>query len=170
MIPLLAALKPICTAELFNDLAHLPPSLELTEIDYMRVGAIEVQRMRAVFGREVKQEFLQFLAAHHGSDLTAMGLNAHAIERMQNGEYPENHRGIRLNASIDHIRSLNFGGTNDFGNLALLPARLNSLKDTLENLQLQKGVTAGRLITITPKNNAKVPFVEGGFQRARMFA
>ena len=174
MIPaLLAEIKPICTAALFNELAHLPASLELVRIDYVLATSDDVRSKRGTFNREVRSAFLCHVGVHHAADLTAMGLNDTAIETMREyGEYPQNTRGERLNVSIDHIRSLNFGGTNDFDNLTLLPKHLNALKDTLENLQFQKGDVEGRLVTIMPRliegHYPKVPYIEGGFQRAKL--
>ncbi len=174
MIPaLLAEIKPICTAELFNDLAHLPPSLELVRINYKRVGADEVRSKRGTFNRDVKSEFLRHVGHDYAPDLAAMGLNTAAIELMrEHGEDPQNIKGVRMNVSVDHVLSLNFGGTNDFENLVLLPSRFNALKDTLENLQFQNGEKQGTLVTIMPRliegHYPKVPYIEGGFQRAKL--
>ncbi|MBU6235934.1 MAG: hypothetical protein KGQ41_08825 [Alphaproteobacteria bacterium] len=168
MTPLLAALKPICTAQMFNDLAHLPPSLELVEIEYARIGVDEVRRRRSNFA-DVKPDFFKHLAQNQIQALTAMGLNANALARMADGRTPENIDGQQLNASVDHMLSLNFGGSNDFENLSLVPTRFNALKDKLENLQFQ-GVAIGTLITIMPRGRTQVPLIEGGFTRARLYA
>jgi hypothetical protein len=146
----------------------LPPSLKLVSKPYRRASTADVKARRAHFSKDTKPAFLQYLAANYVEELYAMGLNDTAINYMHNGEMPRNHPGEQMDASIDHIVSLNFGGTNDFENLMLVPARINALKDRLETAQLKD--QEGTLDTIIPTDDAKVPFVEGGFQRARKVA
>jgi hypothetical protein len=172
--PLLIALKPLCADDMFHALSHLPASLELVEMNYICASKADIQNNRTAFNRDVKPEFLKYLAENNAAELSVMGLNMHAIARMLEGDMPENIRGQQLNVSVDHILSLHFGGTNAFENLALLPMQLNALKDKLETLQLEKDKKQGTLITIMPKRmNGKypaVPFIEGGFTRARLYA
>lgn len=170
MTPLLTVVKPLCDDALFHALSHLPPAFELVAFDRRRASPDDVRQRRAVFNREVKPDFLRHLAEDHEADLAAMGLNAQAIERMRDGDMPENTGGQRLNASVDHIRSLSLGGTNDFDNLALVPRWLNALKDRLENPQLDAPLPGGAIVTIAPRRvegaYPKVPPVAGGFTRA----
>lgn len=167
MNPLLEEIAPLCTSDFFNELAALPASLTLVRIRYYRAGPNVVEPKRAVFSKVVKPEFLRYLAQNHAADLKAMGLTATAIATMdEHGEFPRNNPGEQLDCSIDHILSLNFGGSNDFDNLTLLPRRINEIKEQLETLQAGTG-SKGDIITIVPTHAAKVPFIEGGFQRAK---
>jgi hypothetical protein len=143
----------------------LPPSLKLKTTQYRRARTADVQAKRADFSKNAKPSFLQYLAEHHIEELYAMGLTNVAIDYMRNGELPRNHPGEQLDCSIDHIISLNFGGTNDFENLVMVPTRINALKDKLETAQI-KG-DEGIMETIVPANDTKIPFIEGGFKRAK---
>jgi hypothetical protein len=146
----------------------LPPSLKKVSKTYQRAKPADVKVTRAHFSKDAKPAFLQYLAQHHIEQLYAMGLNDTAINYMHNGEMPRNHPGEQLDVSIDHITSLHFGGTNDFENLMLIPSRINAMKDKLENAQIEKDT--GTIETIIPANDSKVPFIDGGFQRARKSA
>jgi hypothetical protein len=172
--PLLSAVKALCADDVFHALSHLPSSLELASIHYKCAPKVDVQNKRSIFNRDVKPVFLKHVAQNYETALVAMGLNPHAITRMLDGDMPENIRGQQLNVSVDHILSLHFGGSNEFNNLALLPIQFNALKDKLETLQLEKDKIEGTLITIMPQQMngeyAKVPFIEGGFKRARLHA
>lgn len=149
-------------------MSNLPKSLKEKTVPYTRARTADVQAKRADFSKNAKPAFLEYLAEHHIDELYAMGLNNDAIDHMRNGDMPRNHPGEQLDCSIDHIVSLNFGGTNDFDNLVLIPSRINALKDKLETAQI-KG-DQGTMTTIVPADNSKVPFIEGGFQRAKKFA
>lgn len=168
MTHLLEELREKTPADLFSALAALPPSLALARLPYHRVSADVVRQHRSAFGT-AKAAFLQHLAREHAAALSAMGLNDDSIRAMEvYGMFPANVPGQRMDATIDHIVSIKFGGGNDFENLMLIPARINALKDRLEQLQLADDAKQGTLTTIIPANGAKVPYIGGGFQRAKL--
>ncbi len=166
-------IAPLLPRALVGELEQLPPALELVDIPFIRAGSAEVKRRRRLFSHDVKPAFLRYLGQNHAPALGAMGLNEDAIAMMRDhGDYPQNMRGQRMNASIDHIVSLNFGGSNDFSNLVLLPRRLNDIKKKLGNLQLQHGREDDMNMTDAPRPvdgaTPHVPYIEGGFKRERM--
>ena len=125
-----------------------------------------VATRRAAFTKTAKGDFLRYLAEKHEAELAAMGIGTLGIELMKDGAFPRVVPGEQLDCSVDHIVSLHLGGTNDIDNLMLVPTRINALKDQLETAQLLKAKPEA-IKTIVPVNGAKVPFIPGGFQRAR---
>lgn len=146
----------------------LPPALMLGTMPYAPRTPDSVRAERAQFMQQYRPLFLKHVAAAYGPALVAMGLTHEAIAAMADtGDLPRIHAGEQLDASVDHVHSLHAGGTNDMGNMMLIPARFNALKDKIEQAQLRGQTTPPTdLITILPRDAAPVPFIAGGFKRS----
>jgi len=145
----------------------LPPSLVWASLPFTPVPSADVQAARARFAATEKARFLVSLAEAHKAALAHMGLGPEAIESMADGALPQQPKGVRLDASVDHIRSLHAGGTNALDNMMLLPLRLNALKNRIERSQADCAAAEGRLWTIVPHPPTPVPYVPGGFSRSK---
>lgn len=151
----------------FNDIAGLPPSLRLASVE-VNVIYDSTQAARKRFERRTKPGFLKWLARYHGGRLLEMGISNFEIDRMlDQGFLPKNRAGQKLDCTIDHILSLQFGGTNDFKNLCLLSGFYNKMKSKLESIQLTGG-ERNTFITIVPAAtdgvDERIPYMQNGFE------
>jgi hypothetical protein len=108
------------------------------------------------FRREVKPLFLQHLAENHSGALGALGICAHGIERMRNGQDPVDKDGRFYPVSVDHIVERAGAGywsvnkavdphaqpgtppqarVNHFSNLILMPDNIHRIKNAFNAAQ-----------------------------------
>lgn len=158
--------------DFFNFAATLPPSLQFTTIRCRPTHPSNARNMREAFSQfSFKRDMYRWFAQHYGDELFAMNVSLMEIDRMRDtGRRPRTRDKQPLDFTIDHIRSLRFGGDNKFSNLCFLPGQFNHFKNVLEKLQVETGepVIDQVLVTIEPRKVMgrlnRVPFIEGGYK------
>jgi hypothetical protein len=96
-------------------LARDLPGVAIVEMSYRRRDRAERRALRDHFDEEVRGNFLRHLAETQGGRLLRSGLTPANLESMTQGRAPRGYQ-------VHHIRPLDDGGTNDFGNLVLIRA------------------------------------------------
>jgi hypothetical protein len=159
--------------DFFAFAAQIPPSLTYQKIFYSLRRPERVHILRREFKKMVfRQNLYRWFGENYGGELVTMGIPNREVDSMiSSGTRPKDHRGERLDFSIDHIQSLSIGGKNSLTNFCFLPGKLNHFKGILEDLQITQPdgtrKPEGTLVTLVPKRvkgryNA-VPYIEGGY-------
>ncbi len=110
--------------------------------------------IRKEFNNGGKRDFYRYLAQAKPHILTRLGLVSQSIEIM--AEHGLEHgKGILLPQkfqffTVDHIRSIRWGGGNNIDNLCLVPAKANILKGQFEDSQARGKTGSFSIKTITP--------------------
>lgn len=158
--------------DMFNFAASLPPSLEFVQVPLRLADPSDVAKFRKKFSKPSRRRTLyKVLGLSCAPQLQNMGISNPQIDKMVGeGLRPKYEDGQPLDFTIDHMLSLSLGGTNAFGNVCLLPGKLNHLKNVLERLQIltpRGAANDGFLTTIMPRmtgdGREHVPFIKGGY-------
>lgn len=152
----------------FNSAATMPDSLELILIPSQRVSLRQLQKRRKYYADHTCHKFRRWLATHRELDLMIFGMTPRQIEFMKRtGRFEE---GARIRFTIDHIIPLNYGGTNRFSNLCVMPEKINTLKAVLERHQLNYDPGLTEIFTIAPRKEKgryiKVPYIPNAYEPA----
>ena len=98
-----------------EDLGHVLPDVPVVEMIYQRRQKAERAALREEFNDGVRQSFLRHLAMEKDGDLRERGFKNRNIESMLRGRVPPGY-------NVHHIKPLDDGGDNSFGNLVLMRA------------------------------------------------
>lgn len=136
-----------------EQIALLPPCIEIVEIPVQRADVAIRKRLRDEFNLNVRSAFFKWLAVECTRKLREMGLDDFLLAKLQayGTERSLNDFPVQiLKSTVDHIVPLYLGGTNDFKNLCLMPKAINTFKFKLELHQLYNDPAATIIKTIVP--------------------
>ncbi len=98
-----------------DDLGHVLPDVPVVEMVYSRRQKAERATLREEFNDGVRQDFLRYLATEKNGELWKRGFTNRHINTMLKGRVPPGY-------NVHHIKPLDDGGDNSFGNLVLMRA------------------------------------------------
>ena len=136
--------------------ANVPKGFRLTPVLYSKIEHDHNDQVYDEFKKEVRRNFLKYVAAHHAGELSKLGICPHGIERMKKGLDPADENDMLYEVNIDHIIERSGGGkmslqkgadllqppgsgktylVNHFDNLILLPEHVHEAKNMLNDAQ-----------------------------------
>lgn len=175
--------KAVRNQRRFEDvLKNVPEGFRLVPVLYAKVGHEAHVRMQNEFFSSTREKFMRFLAQRHASDLKKLGICDHGIACMREGHAPADQAGRVYDVSVDHIIERSGAGLwgekqeadpecpfksgpkflpNHFSNLILLPEKIHSFKNELNELQGVTHMTPGDrqwILMLVPERKTS-PFV-----------
>ncbi|MCE9508206.1 MAG: hypothetical protein K8R48_07860 [Alphaproteobacteria bacterium] len=135
--------------------ANVPKGFRLTPVLYSKIEHDHNDQVYDEFKKEVRRNFLKYVAAHHADELARLGICPHGLERMKKGLDPADENDMLYEVNIDHIIERSGGGkmslqkapdplqpgsgktylVNHFDNLILLPEHVHEAKNMLNDAQ-----------------------------------
>ncbi len=124
--------------EAFNVVAKYEGQLELVEFEVIKAPKRQRSAIREAFNFNGKNNFYKHFAQNKPHILKRLGFSDQDISIMT--EHGMRHPEVIVpkkfgHFSIDHGLSIHWGGDNKTSNLCLMPAEINSLKESLESEQ-----------------------------------
>ncbi len=122
---------------LLNEIRLLGPSMRILPVPSAAGPCVDPKSERKEFRRKTRIDFIRWICEEKSEELKFFGLNNTQIGILaKNGDLYDPALPSKLRAcNVDHIKPISLGGTNDFQNLCIIPAGVNSLKEHFESMQ-----------------------------------
>lgn len=126
----------------------------------------EKRKLRKRFDHDRKASALIRAAQTHPREFLSMGIKKDELALLEAGMIPAREE-CPLDISVDHIKDIGLGGTNDIENLCIVPDHVNALRARFHTIQYPDPDTR-HIVTLMPIfedfRAPEVPFFPDGFR------